>query len=153
VMMVYGIACVALTPLAARRSDRLDRPPLFIALGGLVIGLGCVLPVFADATGLVLASVAIMGAGHALVTAPQLAVIQEIAESSGPDLGLGPGAIVGAFRTLERIGTAAGALTVGAVVTFVGYGEALMVIGAFVLASTLLYFILDPLSRRRMVPA
>lgn len=153
VMMVYGIACVALTPLAARRSDRLDRPPLFIALGGLVIGLGCVLPVFADATGLVLASVAIMGAGHALVTAPQLAVIQEIAESSGPDLGLGPGAIVGAFRTLERIGTAAGALTVGAVVTFVGYGEAMMVIGAFVLASTLLYFILDPLSRRRMVPA
>ena len=153
VMMVYGIACVALTPLAARRSDRLDRPRLFIALGGVVIGLGCVLPVFADATVLVLASVAIMGAGHALVTAPQLAVVQEIAEVSGPELGLGPGAIVGAFRTLERIGTAAGALTVGAVVTFVGYGEAMMVIGALVLVSTLFYFILDPHSRGHVVSA
>ena len=153
VMMVYGIACVALTPLAARRSDRLNRPRLFIALGGIVIGLGCLLPMFADSTGLVLASVAIMGAGHALVTAPQLAVVQEIAETSGPELGLGPGAIVGAFRTLERIGTAAGAIAVGAVVTFFGYGEAMMAIGALVLVCTLLYFILDPHPRGRLMPA
>ena len=153
VMMVYGIACVAVTPLAARRSDRLDRPRLFITLGGLVIGLGCVLPAFADSTGLVLAAVAIMGAGHALVTAPQLAVVQEIAERSGEDLGLGPGAIVGAFRTLERIGTAIGAVVVGAVVTFVGYGEAMMAIGVFVVLCTALYFILDPHPRERLVPA
>lgn len=153
VMMVYGIACVAITPLAARRSDRLNRPRVLLALGGLVISLGCVLPAFADATGLVLASVAIMGAGHALVTAPQLAIIQEIAEGSGEDLGLGPGAIVGAFRTLERIGTAAGALVVGAVVTFVGYGEAMMAVGILVLLCTALYFIFDPQPRERLVPA
>ena len=153
VMMVYGIACVAVTPLAARRSDKLNHPRLFLALGGVVIGLGCVLPVFADSTALVLAAVAIMGAGHALVTAPQLAVIQEVAESSGSELGLGPGAIVGAFRTLERIGTAAGALAVGAVVTFVGYGEAMMVIGALVLGCTLLFFVLYPSSRARLAPA
>ena len=153
VMMVYGIACVAITPLAARRSDRLDRPALFLSFGGIVIGLGCVLPVFADSTALVLASVAVMGAGHALVTAPQLAVIQEIAERSGGDLGLGPGAIVGAFRTLERIGTAAGAIVVGALVTFVGYGEAMMTIGVLVLVCTALYFVLDPQSRRRKVSA
>ena len=153
VMMVYGIACVAVTPLAARRSDRLDRPRLFMTLGGLVIGLGCVLPAFQDSTGLVLAAVAIMGAGHALVTAPQLAVVQEIAERSGEDLGLGPGAIVGAFRTLERIGTAVGAVVVGAVVTFVGYGEAMMAIGVFVLLCTVIYFIFDPQSRERLAPA
>ena len=153
VMMVYGIACVAVTPLVARRSDRLDQPRLFIALGGLVIALGCVLPALADSTGLVLAAVAVMGAGHAMVTAPQLAVVQEIAERSGEDLGLGPGAIVGAFRTLERIGTAVGAIVVGAVVTFVGYGEAMMTIGVFVLLCTVLYFFFDPQPRERLVPA
>ncbi len=153
VMMVYGIACVAVTPLAARRSDRLNRPRVLMVLGGLFIALGCVLPAFADATGLVLAAVAVMGVGHALATTPQLAVIQEIAEESGDELGLGPGAIVGAFRTLERIGTAAGALVTGAVVTFVGYGEAMMAVGLVVLLCTALYFIFDPRPRERPVPA
>ena len=153
VMMVYGLACVAVTPLAARHSDRLGRPRLFAVLGGLVIGLGCALPIFADATNVVLASVAIMGAGHALVTVPQLAIVQEIADVSGDDLGLGPGAIVGAFRTLERIGTAAGALVVGGVVTFVGYGEAMMAVGVFVLLCTILYLVLDPRPREHVVPA
>ena len=153
VMMVYGIACVAFTPLAARRSDRLDRPHLFISFGGLVIGLGCMLPALGDSTGLILTAVAIMGAGHALVTAPQLAVVQEVAERSGEELGLGPGAIVGAFRTLERIGTAVGAIVVGSVVTFVGYGEAMMTIGIFVLLCTVLYFIFDPQPRERLAAA
>ena len=153
VMMAYGIACVVVTPLAARRSDRLGRPRFFMMLGGIVIGLGCVLPAFADSTAVILAAVAIMGAGHALVTAPQLAVVQEVAERSSEELGLGPGAIVGAFRTLERIGTAAGALTVGAIITFVGYGEAMMIVGLFVLLCTFLYFLFDAPPRTRLAPA
>ena len=51
--------------------------------------------------------------------------------------------IVGSFRTLERIGTAAGAVVVGAIVTFVGYGEAMLVVGALVIACTLVYALLN----------
>ena len=50
IMMVFGIACVVITPLAARRSDRLDRPRTLITLGGLVVGLGCLLPALAGST-------------------------------------------------------------------------------------------------------
>lgn len=99
------------------------------------------MPIIASSTGWVLAAVAVMGAGHALVTAPQLAVIQQLAET-GRHYGLGPGVIVSAFRTVERIGTAAGALVVGAAVTFVGYAEAMFLIGALVIVSTGAYFVL-----------
>ena len=153
VMMVYGIACVAITPLAARRSDHLRRTRTFIAAGGFVAGAGCLLPALTDSTGLVLAAVAIMGAGHAMLTAPQLAAIQEVAEQAGPRLGLGPGAIVGAFRTVERVGTALGALAVGAVVTFVGYGEAMLVTGVFALLCTVVYLFLESSPRDNRVPA
>ena len=152
VMMVFGIACVAITPLAARRSDRIGRPKAFVTLGGLVIGAGCLVPTIAGSTGGVLAAVAVMGAGHALVTAPQLAIIQQVAET-GRRYGLGPGVIVGAFRTVERIGTAAGALAVGAVVTFVGYAEAMLVIGLLVIAATVAYFLLGMLRGGRLVAA
>ena len=125
---------------AARRarSDRLGQPRALISLGGLVVGLGCLLPALAGSTGGLLAAVALMGGGYALVTAPQLAAIQKIAER-GREFGVGPGVIVGSFRTLERIGTAAGAVVVGAVVTFVGYAEAMLLVGAVVIACTLGY--------------
>ena len=153
VMMVYGIACVAITPFAARRSDRIGQPRSFITAGGFIAGLGCLLPAFGDSTDLVLSAVVIMGIGHALLTAPQLAAIQEVAENDSDELGLGPGAIVGAFRTVERIGTAAGALAVGAVVTFVGYGEAMLATGVFALLCTFVYLFLESRPRERRVPA
>ena len=151
VLMVFGIACIAITPLAASGSDRFGSRA-FIILGGLMSGLGCLLPTVANSTGGVLAAAAILGSGQALTTAPQLAVIQRIAEN-GRSLGSGPGAIVGAFRTIERIGTAAGALAVGAVVSFVGYGEAMLIVGALVIACTFCFTLFSVRSTDQGVPA
>ena len=154
VMMAYGIACVLVTPLVARRLDRVRRPRVLLTAGGCIIGVGCALPVLADATGLVLAAVAIMGAGHAMVTVPQLAVIQEIAQDASRELGLGPGAIVGMFRTIERIGTAAGAMLVGAAAASLTYGEAMLAVGGLVLICTALYVAAGGATRRAIgVPA
>lgn len=141
IMMVFGIACVVITPLAARRSDRLERPHVFIIIGGLIVGLGCLLPTLSTSTAGVLAAVAVIGAGYAILNTPQLALIQKIAER-GREYGVGPGVIVGSFRTLERIGTAAGAVVVGAVVTFVGYGEAMLAVAALVVVCTIAYSLL-----------
>ena len=137
VLMVFGVACIAVTPLAASGSDRFGSR-VFIIVGGLTSGLGCLLPTVAASTIVVVAAAAVLGAGQALTTAPQLSVIQRIAESGG-NVGSGPGAIVGAFRTIERIGTAAGALAVGAVVTFVGYDEAMLIVGLLVVACTICF--------------
>ena len=154
VMMAYGIACVLVTPLVARRLDRVRRPRVLMVAGGCVIGVGCALPALTDATGLVLAAVAVMGAGHAMVTVPQLAVIQEIAQDASRELGLGPGAIVGMFRTLERVGTAAGAMLVGAAVAALTYGDAMLAVGALVLVCTVLYVAAGGAARRAIgVPA
>ena len=154
VMMAYGIACVLVTPLVARRLDRVRRPRVLMVAGGCVIGVGCALPALTDATGLVLAAVALMGAGHAMVTVPQLAVIQEIAQDASRELGLGPGAIVGMFRTLERVGTAAGAMLVGAAVAALTYGYAMLAVGALVLICTVLYVAAGGAARRAIgVPA
>ena len=154
VMMAYGIACVLVTPLVARRLDRVRRPRVLMVAGGCVIGVGCALPALTDATGLVLAAVAVMGAGHAMVTVPQLAVIQEIAQDASRELGLGPGAIVGMFRTLERVGTAAGAILVGAAVAALTYGDAMLAVGALVLICTVLYVAAGGAARRAIgVPA
>ena len=138
VLMVFGIACIAITPLAASGSDRTGKPRTFIILGGLTSGLGCLLPTLVGSTAGVVAAAALLGTGQALTTAPQLAVVQRIAER-GRNFGVGPGAIVGVFRTVERVGTAAGALAVGAVATFLGYGQAMLTIGILVFASTVCY--------------
>lgn len=141
IMMVFGIACVVITPLAARRSDRLERPRVFIIIGGLIVGLGCLLPTLSETTAGVLGAVAVIGSGYAILNTPQLASIQKIAER-GREYGVGPGVIVGSFRTLERIGTAAGAVVVGAVVTFVGYSEAMLAVAALVVVCTIAYALL-----------
>lgn len=141
VMMMYGVACVVATPLVARSSDRRQHPRLLMIAGGFVIAAGCALPALANATGMVLAAVAVMGAGHAMVTVTQLAVVQEIAQDASQRLGLGAGAIVGMYRTLERVGTAAGAILVGAVAAAVSYGQTMLAVGALVLVCTLLYVV------------
>ncbi len=143
VMMVYGVACVVATPLVARAADRLRRPRLLMIVGNCVLGVGCALPALADATGLVLASVALMGSGFAIVTVPQLAVIQEIAQEASGEVGISPGGIVGMFRTLERIGTAGGAVVVGAVAAATAYGQAMLAVGVLVLICTAVYVVLS----------
>jgi len=79
-------------------------------------------------------------------------VVQRIAER-GRSFGLGPGAVVSAFRTIERVGTAAGALAVGAVVTFVGYGQAMLIIGIVVFACTVCYTLFGAAQASKRVPA
>ena len=143
VMMAYGVACLLVTPLAARGADRSGRHRHFVALGGMVAGLGCLLPSAFDHTYLVLGAVMLLGIGHALQTATQLALIQEVAEESSARMGIGAGAIVGGFRAIERVGTAVGAVLVGALVASFGYGVGIAIIGGLVLVATGLFVVFE----------
>ena len=67
-----------------------------------------------DSIPIVLGTIAVMGIGHACLAAPQLAAIDDVANRISDEIGIGSGAVISAFRTIERVGTAAGAVTVGA---------------------------------------
>ena len=149
IMMVYGIACVIVTPLAARFSDVTKRADLFIAAGGLIGAAGCIIPAVQESSALVLAGVGVLGLGHALLTAPQLASVQEIAEEVGPEVGMGVGTIIGVFRTFERIGTALGAVVVAALAAAYGFSVALAAVGAGALILGILYVVTEILPRAR----
>ena len=143
IMMVYGIACIVITPIAARYSDRLRRTDIFIAAGGLLGAFGCMIPAFAESSLLVLLGVGVLGIGHAMLTAPQLASVHAIAEELGPGFGLGMGSIVGLFRTIERVGTALGAILVATLVTHFGFAAALLATGGGALVLGALYILVE----------
>ena len=142
VMMAYGVACVILVPLIARRADHIGRNDVFLMCGGVIAGLGCLMPLLGDSIPIVLGTIAVMGIGHACLAAPQLAAIDDVANRISDEIGIGSGAVISAFRTIERVGTAAGAVTVGGLVTLIGYGEAMVVTGIFTLTCTGIYIFL-----------
>ena len=148
-MMVYGIACIIVTPIAARFSDIVKRTDIFVAAGGLLAAVGCMIPALQESSLLVLLGVGVLGLGHALLTAPQLASVQEIAEEIGPEIGMGVGPVIGVFRTVERVGTALGAILVAALVTKFGFQAALATTGAGAFVLGLLYIATELLPRRR----
>ena len=153
IMMVYGIACIIVTPIAARYSDLAGRTDIFVAVGGLLAAVGCAIPALQESSLLVLVGVGVLGFGHALLTAPQLASVQEIAEEVGPEVGMGAGTIIGVFRTVERVGTALGAILVAALVAEFGFSVALATVGAGAFVLGLLYVAAEILPRRSSAAA
>ncbi len=139
IMMVYGVACIVVTPIAARWSDRLGRTDAFVALGGVLGAVGCAVPSFLESSAGVAVGVGVLGLGHAMLTAPQLASVQKIAADVGPEVDMGVGAVVGVFRTVERVGTALGAVLLAALVANFGYSSALAATAAGTLLLGLLY--------------
>ena len=153
IMMVYGIACIVVTPLAARFSDLARRTDVFVAAGGLLAAAGCAIPAIQETSLWLVIGVGVLGLGHALLTAPQLASVQQIAEEVGPGIGMGVGTIVGVFRTIERVGTALGAILLAALVSEFGFATALAVTGAGTLVLGLCYVAAEFLPRGRDVQA
>jgi len=139
IMMAYGVVCVAVAPLVARFSDRLRRTDVFVTAGGVFVALGCLIPALREGYEWVLAGVAVLGLGHALLTAPQLAAVQGMSERVGGEVGLGGGSILGVFRTCERLGAALGAVLLATLVSRFGYGAALGATAAGILALCGLY--------------
>ena len=67
--------------------------------------------------------------------------MQEIAEQAGTELDIGPGAVVSAYRTVDLVGTALGAVVVGGIVAIAGFGQAVIVTGMFAILCTGAYFV------------
>ncbi len=138
VQMMYFVAFILVSPLAASLSDRWQARRGFIAAGGIGTLASC-LPILATQSlwGPPLA-IALFGLSQALVGAPQLTLVSQIAR----DGGLPETAAIGWYRLIERLGGALGPVTAMAVAVATSYREAMLSIGLLCGASALLFWIL-----------
>ncbi|WP_245986268.1 MFS transporter [Azospirillum thermophilum] len=104
VQMMYFVAFILVSPLAASLSDRWQARRGFVTLGGVGTLVSC-LPILATDTlwGPPLA-IALFGLAQALIGAPQLTLVSQIAR----DGGLPETAAIGWYRLIERLGGAVG---------------------------------------------
>ncbi|MCG5240238.1 MFS transporter [Azospirillum doebereinerae] len=138
VQMMYFVAFILVSPLAASLSDRWQARRGFIALGGIGTLASC-LPILATQSlwGPPLA-IALFGLSQALVGAPQLTLVSQIAREGG----LSETSAIGWYRLIERLGGALGPVAAMAVAVVTSYREAMLGIGLLCGASALLFWIL-----------
>jgi predicted MFS family arabinose efflux permease len=137
IIMVYGVATTFLTPLVANLADRTGRPALLVIVGGLVAGLGLLTLLIHANTRMVLACVLLLGIGHALSIAPQLALATALTTRESAILG--PTTVLSIYRLIERSGNIAGPLVTAALLSVVGPPGAIAAIGLLVAAGAVLF--------------
>ncbi len=130
VMMVYGIAMIVLSPLAARLADLYGHRVLFVALGGLISGLAMAGILREENFWMILWAVVGLGIGQSVSIAPQLALVSEVCAAECQRIG--QGTVFGVFRLLERMGAALGPFAVAAMLKQWGYAWAMAGIGSIV---------------------
>ena len=147
VQMMYFLAFIVVSPVAATLSDRWQARRGFITLGGLGTAASC-LPLLAPQAlwGPPLA-IALFGLSQALIGAPQLTLVSQIAR----DGGLPETAAIGWYRLIERLGGALGPILAMAVAVVSSYRDAMLAIGLLCGVSALVFWIL--FRTARTVPA
>ncbi|CAO3423889.1 MFS transporter [Azospirillum endophyticum] len=138
VQMMYFVAFILVSPLAASLSDRWQARRGFIAAGGIGTLASCLPIVATHALWGPPLAIALFGLSQALVGAPQLTLVSQIAREGG----LQETAAIGWYRLIERLGGALGPVTAMAVAVATSYREAMLGIGLLCGASALLFWIL-----------
>jgi predicted MFS family arabinose efflux permease len=135
--MLYGLCCLVLAPLFAHLADRYNAYAAMVTGGGLLTALA-MLPVINGASAqLVMLGIAGLGIGQAMSISAQLVLVARVTRNETLDTGTGP--VMGVFRLIERLGAAAGPVVTGALVVRYGAVDAMLILGAAGLASSLLF--------------
>ena len=135
-MMVYFIVMVFVTPIFARLADTFGLRFLPVLVGGILAGGGGMLMFLWDDTLGVILGVGLLGAGHALSTAPLISMVPSVCAREVD--AMGQTTVLGVFRILERVGSVAGPFLTAFLVATLGSAHAIAALGALVLGSTVL---------------
>ncbi|MBP2230376.1 putative MFS family arabinose efflux permease [Azospirillum agricola] len=138
VQMMYFVAFILVSPLAASLSDRWQARRGFIALGGIGTLASCLPILMTHALWGPPLAIALFGLSQALVGAPQLTLVSQIAREGG----LPETSAIGWYRLIERLGGALGPVAAMAVAVVTSYREAMLGIGLLCGASALLFWFL-----------
>ncbi len=136
-LMIYPIAMVVLVPVFATLADRRGLRVQFVALGGLVAGLGA-FAVLANAGSILPIALMLLalGLGQAMSIAPLSGLVGELGRRL-PDVN--ENSVYGMFRLVERTGNALGPLVAGALLGIYGFATTATIIGGTAAVCALLF--------------
>ncbi|WP_269532021.1 MFS transporter [Chitinimonas sp. BJYL2] len=137
VMMAYGLAIIAFSPLVAQMADRLGKHRWFVSLGGFAAS-GAMFVIYLDA-GTMGVSVAILllGLAHAIGVSPQLALVTDYCQDAVAEVG--QATATGIFRLIERLGNVLGPLIAAVLIGAFGFKGAFYGMGVLILIAATLF--------------
>lgn len=148
IVMIYGLAMMAGSPLFARVSDRWQRHGLVVAIGGMISAIGMIGLPFIPATLLVVAipvTVAALGFGQSMSITAQVSLVVSLLPATDRQRGQSPGLTV--LRFVERIGGGFGPVVAAALADSFGLLGAMGILGLYGSISFLIYAMLAPHGR------
>lgn len=150
VMMCFFLALILAGKAEGRLPTWLATPTLLLAMCSIMAGMSLLAPALLPSGWSTLA--AAIGAGSALGLAggPQTALVMEAAE--GPLADLGPSAVLGSIRVIERGGAIIGLVVIGWLTDTTGYMGAAGIIGMTALAGAGLFILLRLAGGRATIP-
>ena len=138
--MLYYFLILATGAVVARFADLRTDPAVLAAIGGIVSGVALLLPSLAPTQWSVVLAVCGAGLGHAMVRAPQVGVAITLAETELSDAGTN--VVLGALRTLERLGSVVGLLGIAVLSDVLDYEDAIAAIGILILCTATPFLIM-----------
>jgi len=132
ILMVFFLMIALMGPVTARVTDGRFDPALVAILGASISGVSLLLGAAWGTQLGVFVAVLCAGIGHGMVRGPQVSVAMSIAETDLTELG--PNAVLGSLRTLERGGSIAGLILIALIGSNLGYPVAIGVVGVWCLA-------------------
>ncbi len=148
IVMIYGLAMMAGSPLFARVSDRWQRYGLVVAIGGVISAIGMIGLPFVPAALLVVAipvAVAALGFGQSMSITAQVSLVVSLLPATDRQRGQSPGLTV--LRFVERMGGGFGPVVAAALANSFGLVGAIGILGLYGTASFLLYAMLAAYGR------
>lgn len=137
VMMAYGIAMIAFSPLIGNIADRIKCRAVLVTAGGLLSSLALLLLYYENGLYAILASITLLGVAHAIGVSPQITLMTEISKEHADEIGLGTS--IGIFRLIERLGNVSGPIISGLLITVYGYPGAFVGIGIITLVGIIIF--------------
>ena len=141
VLMLYGLVVVVLSPMVSRMADNTGWGAGLIALGGLLGGIGLLIPAIGEGIRPVILTVLCLGLAQGLSASPQLAVIPEVCWIECRTLGQTN--VLAMVRLLERIGSVVGPVAAALLMPAYGATGAIVILGGVVLVTALIFVVLS----------
>jgi MFS family permease/HAMP domain-containing protein len=119
ILMVYFLAIALVGPAAPRLFEGRLKPAFVGLFGAIISALSLCAVIFWPAQWSMLIAVIGVGLGHGLIRDPQVSFAMEIAERELSHLG--SNTVLGSLRTLERLGSIAGLISIALITSYTGY--------------------------------
>ena len=140
-MMLYPISVVVLSPLAARLADHTGWKAGLVAVGGLIGGVGLLLPLLSTESDMITLAIVMLGLSHGLSASPQLAMIPDLCWTECRNMG--QTSVLAFLRLAERVGSVIGPLLAAAFIPLYGYNGAIIALGVVVLGMSAIFALLS----------